>query len=149
MKEVTVEIIKKDMAKVFELATQAGVLEACIRATTEAKTLSPVAQINGGRLRNSIMYKMQDKKGGFNNSGGEKASKEITPEPQKLEGYVGSNLEYAVYQEFGTRKMRPQPFLRPAILFVQKGNVQDVIKRIKEETERGILKAGQKRETFR
>ena len=146
MKEVTVEIIKKDMAKVFELAAQAGVLEACIMATNEAKTLAPV---DDGMLRNSIMWKTNQRTGGFNNSGGEKASKQITPEPQKLEGYVGSNLEYAVYQEFGTRKMRPQPFLRPAILFVQKGNVQDVIKRIKEETERGILKEGQKRETFR
>lgn len=149
MKEVTVEIIKKDMKIPFDMGMNAGILESCIKVTANAKSLAPVAQINGGRLRNSIMYKMQDKKGGFNDSDGEKADKEITPEPQKLEGYVGSNLEYAVYQEFGTRYMAPQPFLRPALLFIQKGNLQDVIKRIKEETERGILKEGQKRETFR
>jgi HK97 gp10 family phage protein len=29
--------------------------------------------------------------------------------------YVGTNVEYAPYVEFGTRKMRAQPFLRPAL----------------------------------
>ena len=28
---------------------------------------------------------------------------------------VGTNVEYAPYQEYGTRKMRAQPFLRPAL----------------------------------
>jgi HK97 gp10 family phage protein len=28
---------------------------------------------------------------------------------------VGSNVEYAVYQEEGTRHMAPQPYLRPAL----------------------------------
>lgn len=28
---------------------------------------------------------------------------------------VGSNIKYAPYQELGTRKMRAQPYLRPAI----------------------------------
>jgi len=28
---------------------------------------------------------------------------------------VGTNTEYAVYLEFGTRKMQPYPFFRPAI----------------------------------
>lgn len=27
---------------------------------------------------------------------------------------VGTNVEYAVYQEFGTRHMQPQPYFRPA-----------------------------------
>lgn len=146
MKEVTVEIIKKDMKIPFDMGMNAGILESCIKVTANAKSLAPIAD---GRLRNSIMWSVPQLKGGFNDSDGEKAEKEITPKPQKLEGYVGSNTEYSIYQEFGTRYMAPQPFLRPALLFIQKGNLQDVIKRIKEETERGILKEGQKRETFR
>jgi len=27
---------------------------------------------------------------------------------------IGTNVEYAIYQEFGTRRMRAQPYLRPA-----------------------------------
>ena len=147
MKEVTVEIIKKDMKIPFDMGMNAGILESCIKVTTEAKSLAPFDE---GRLRNSIMWKTSQHTGGFNDSSSdEKADKELTVKPKKAEGFVGCNLEYAVYQEFGTRYMAPQPFLRPALLLIQKGDLQDVIKRIKEETERGILKEGQKRETFR
>lgn len=41
------------------------------------------------------------------------------PPPRKLPGYVtvyvGTNLEYARWVEFGTTRMAAQPFLRPAI----------------------------------
>ena len=140
---MTVEIYKKQgLEKALENATMKGILTACINIVTNAKTITPVDE---GRLRNSIMYKTQGKKGGFNNSGGEKASKEITPEPQKLEGYVGSNLEYAVYQEFGTRKMRPQSFLRPAIEFVRTGNKDEILKRMREEAEKEISRLNKKK----
>jgi hypothetical protein len=45
----------------------------------------------------------------------------ITPEgpfvtgPGKAEGFVGTNVEYAPYVEFGTRFGRAQPFLGPAL----------------------------------
>lgn len=32
-----------------------------------------------------------------------------------IRGYIGSNVEYAPYQEFGTSIMDAQPYLRPAI----------------------------------
>lgn len=32
-----------------------------------------------------------------------------------VKGYVGSNIEYAPFQEFGTSKMGAQPYLQPAI----------------------------------
>lgn len=132
---MTVEIYKKDISKALEESTMKGILETCIKVVTNAKSISPV---DDGRLRNSIMWSVPQLKGGFNNSAGEKADKEITPKPQKLEGYVGSNTEYSIYQEFGTRHMAAQPYLRPAIEFVRTGDKTEILKRMREEAEKEI-----------
>lgn len=132
---MTVEIYKKDISKALEESTMKGILETCIKIVTNAKSISPV---DDGRLRNSIMWSIPQLKGGFNDSPKEKADKEITPKPQKLEGYVGSNTEYSIYQEFGTRKMAAQPYLRPAIEFVRTGDKTDILKRMREEAEKEI-----------
>jgi len=39
----------------------------------------------------------------------------LTEQPPKNGAIVGTPVEYAIYQEFGTRKMNAQPFLRPAM----------------------------------
>lgn len=143
---MSVEIYKvKNLDDILQQGTNAGVLETCIKIATQAKVLAPVKD---GRLRNSIMYRTEFQEGMFNDSGGLSAPKKLDSQPKDNEGYVGSNLEYAVYQEFGTRYMAPQPYLRPAGLIVKGTGAGEVIKRIKEETERGVLKAGMKRETF-
>lgn len=58
---------------------------------------------------------------------------------------VGTNVEYAIYQEFGTRSMSSQPFLRPAARSVERemssvaGNansVEDAVKLVALEIER-------------
>jgi HK97 gp10 family phage protein len=137
----------KGLDKIIDKSIDVGILETCIKITAEAKSAAP---LDKGRLRNSIMYKTTSKDGGFNNdSSREKADRQLEIQPKKLEGYVGANLEYAIYQEYGTRKMAPQPFLRPAGLIVKSGNQADVIRRIDEEVKRGVLQAGQTRETFR
>ena len=41
---------------------------------------------------------------------------------------IGTTLDYGRYQEYGTRKMPPQPFLRPA-LDVARKSVKGVIKK--------------------
>ena len=56
----------------------------------EAKRLCPV---DTGRLRASIN----------------------TIKPRKLVRSIGTSVEYAPYVEFGTYKMRAQPYLRPAL----------------------------------
>lgn len=39
----------------------------------------------------------------------------ITTEVGNLEAEVGTNVEYALYVEFGTSKQSAQPFMRPAL----------------------------------
>lgn len=39
---------------------------------------------------------------------------------------VGTNVEYAVYQEYGTRYMEPQPYLRPAAREAQQ-NISNIV----------------------
>jgi len=61
-----------------------------LTAETEAKQLAPV---DTGRLRASLDH--------------------------KVEGhtvYIGTNVEYGKYQEFGTSNMKAQPFLKPAVI---------------------------------
>lgn len=64
-----------------------------IKCETTAKRMCAV---DTGRLRASI-------KGTIVDEGGE------------IVGYVGSDVEYAIYQEMGTERMAAQPFLRPAV----------------------------------
>jgi HK97 gp10 family phage protein len=46
--------------------------------------------------------------------------------------YVGTNVNYAIYQEFGTYKMKAQPFMRPAFDKNAPLIRQAIVKAIKE-----------------
>ena len=68
------------------------------------------APVDTGRLRNSITH-------------------EAVPDEGAV--YIGSNVEYAPYQEFGTRYQSGTPFLRPAVenhLDEYKGIVESELK---------------------
>ena len=52
------------------------------------------APVDTGRLRNSISHEVASDEGAV---------------------YIGTNVEYAPYQEFGTRYQSGTPFLRPAV----------------------------------
>lgn len=60
------------------------------KAEDHVKALAPV---DTGRLRASITHLVDDRS--------------VT---------IGTNVEYAKYQEFGTSKMKAQPFLKPGIM---------------------------------
>lgn len=83
------------------------ILQAGHRIEYESKKRVPV---DTGRLRSSL----------------------TTAEDRKSDEFkvrVGTNVEYAPYVEFGTRKMRAQPYLLPAFK-MYKNKVRDDIKRI-------------------
>ena len=138
---MTVEIIKYgDINKGINDGTSAIILDSVIRVANQAKSLAPV---DLGLLKNSIMWKVH----GNNSSPGEAPS--ISVSPKKDEGFVGSAVVYSIYQEFGTRWMAPQPFLRPAIALEMKGQDNaEVIAKILREKMNGALKEGQKRVKF-
>ena len=74
-------------------------LQKAIDVETKAKQICPV---DTGRLRGSITHVLGDENG------------------QQV-AYVGSVVEYAIYQELGTYKMGAQPYLRPALQSVMGG----------------------------
>jgi len=73
-------------------------LETGLIVEGDAKLLSPV---DTGRLAGSI----------------------TTTEQKPGVVYVGTNVEYAPYMEFGTSKTDAQPFLRPALLKAKGANL--------------------------
>ena len=81
----------KEVSEDIKAALLRG-LETCgLVAEGYAKKLAPV---DTGNLRNSITHDLDD---------GEPAV------------YIGTNVEYAPYQELGTIHMAAQPFLKPAV----------------------------------
>ncbi|MBO8173498.1 MAG: HK97 gp10 family phage protein [Bacillaceae bacterium] len=80
--------IAEKLRKVSELDKKVEVVTLAVER--EAKILCPVRT---GRLRASIH----------------------TGRHGPLERYVGTNVEYAPYVEFGTRRMSAKPYLRPAV----------------------------------
>lgn len=78
----------QQVLRLSEEATERAVTEIAIDVHREAVRLVPV---DTGRLKGSLFYDVD-----------------------KTEGIVGTNVEYAPHQEFGTYKMKKQPYLRPA-----------------------------------
>ena len=104
-KSVTI-ISYGDPTKGAQASIEAANLELVIKVAATAKSLCPVDE---GLLRNSIMWKTPKQ------SGLPAEGKAFSAEPGKGDGIVGSATEYAAYVEFGTRRQRAQPYLRPAV----------------------------------
>lgn len=91
-------------------ANEAGLLAVVLDIEGSAKLLSPW---DTGRLRGSITYRTTTRE--------DKPRPPAKPEdgvqsrPKKGEAYIGTNVEYAAHQEFGTVKMKAQSFLRKAV----------------------------------
>ena len=120
--------------EVIEAMQQAAVraLEKCgLVAEGYAKKLAPVGTPEstgipgyiGGLLRGSITHALSGKQPAIStyqdNAGTRRGSYSGTaPEESganKSAVYIGTNVEYAPYQELGTIHMKAQPFLKPAV----------------------------------
>ncbi|MCP4585641.1 HK97-gp10 family putative phage morphogenesis protein [Pseudoalteromonas sp.] len=149
LKNIEVIFKETNILDVLDEATIESTLQVAIEAAANAKSLCPVAEINGGRLRNSIMWKTKTEEGGLNEDEGSKAPYKVDENPRSdKEAIVGFNLDYGIYQEFGTRYMAPQPFLRPSMAIARGANVKEIIKKVQEEKLRGTLKDTKIRESF-
>jgi len=140
----TVFIKNTGIEKFIDSGNKNAVLELAINVSGMAKLYAPV---EFGRLRNSVMWKVKEKAGGHNDSGGMSNDKEIEVSPGEFDAYVGCNLDYAIYQEFGTRYMPPQPFLRPAIANVANKDAKDIIEKKVNADIKAWYDSGMKRET--
>ena len=112
-----------------EKGIEKTILESCIKVQAQAKKLAPVADVNGGRLRGSISYSTKLQSEG-----------DLDKVTSKDYGTVGTKVDYGVYQEFGTRNMPPQPFLRPSVGVLKNGATAQDIKDIMYQNMKQYLK---------
>ncbi len=141
---IEVDFIKSNILDVLDDATVKSSLELAVRGVAEAKSAAPK---DTARLVNSIMYRTLNKTGGLNDKGGDSAPFEVTARPKNdKEAIVGFNLNYGIYQEFGTRNVPPRPFLRVSMAILKGQNGLDVIKKIQEQDLKTRLKKGTKQE---
>lgn len=138
---MSVEIIKfGDVPKAIQEGNDRALLILVSRVTSFAKTKAPV---KSGQLRNSIMGRVEKQDFGFNQSGKKPAPSEITEKARQGEGYVGSNILHAIYNEFGTRKMAAEPFLRLAIAVEANGaKAKEAVRKYQNEAVKEGMRKG-------
>jgi HK97 gp10 family phage protein len=98
--------IKSDVEK----AVTRGLTAAAILVQGQAIELAPV---DLGNLKGSITYTVAGQRSQVRHPATVNEGIGVTDE--KKTAYIGTNVEYAPYQELGTSKMKAQPFLRPAL----------------------------------
>lgn len=144
----SVEITKYgNIEKAVEEGNRLAILAMVTKVTATAKALAPV---DLGQLRNSIMGRVYRKDLGFNDGSGDSADRKITETAKENEGYVGSGILHAIYNEFGTRKLAAQPFLRPAIAIEANGtSVAATVKKYQNESvTKGMRKGPRVKKVF-
>lgn len=82
----------KKILELLNIATLAGLEKVGMRAETHAK--EDYAPVDTGHLRNNINHEVDE---------------------SEMNMALSCNVEYAAYQELGTRKMKAHPYLKPAI----------------------------------
>lgn len=126
-------LVKKDNTKKIQKEVEQAIKKALVevgeKCTDYAVDLAPH---DTGLLRNSITYALDGEasaKGSYHADEGDGSGAYSGTVPKESKNhcvYVGTNVEYAPYQEFGTVKMKEaNPFIKPAV-----ANHQDVYQRI-------------------
>jgi HK97 gp10 family phage protein len=106
---------------------KAAIVQTMVRLRAQAVQLSPDDE---GTLKSSIMWRKSwgSDSFGFPSQDGGVPGAQI-PKPDGISGVVGTGIEYGVYQEFGTRYMPAQPYLRPAADSIRGATAQDIAKK--------------------
>ena len=99
---------RKNYGEAIDGALEAALIQAGVIVEGAASLLAPV---DTGRLRGSITW--QTIRSG---SKAGDAQDEISKPRARDEVHIGSNVEYAQHVEYGTRRTRAQPYLRPALM---------------------------------
>ena len=101
---------QSDFREILEVATERGLVKVGAHLEGLAVELAPVAT---GRLRGSIVYATKFDKSKWRSPA---ENKDIISGPKDDRTlHVGTAVKYAEYQEYGTRKMPAQSYLRPAM----------------------------------
>lgn len=148
-REVIFKGIKR-ITKMIDTGNENSLLELAIQGASQAKLLADFSQgFQTGQTRNSIQWITGvGKTGGLNDSPKKQADDKISVSLKNNQAAVGATTEHAVYLEFGTRKMAPQPFIRPSLAIIAGDSVKIVAEKMDAEIKKGPLKYGQVRETF-
>ena len=138
-----IEMIKfGDIPKAVQEGNEKAMIALLLKVAAQAKALAPV---DHGELRNSIMYSTKTETGGFNDSGGDPAKDKLRVRPKQGEGYVGTAVLHGVYQEFGTRFMNAQPYLRPAVSIEANGSkAKAAIEKAQDESVKREARSGRR-----
>lgn len=99
---------------ISERVISESVFEIALVVEGQAKLLAPV---DLGRLRGSITVQMRDR--GTEPDGPVEQGDVIQKPTDENVAFVGTAVDYAEFQEFGTVKMNAQPYLRPALDIAQ------------------------------
>lgn len=132
--EVRVEDHSKEIIDETGLAIQAALEIIGGKLERYAKQeLTASGAVDTGLLRNSVTYVVSGgspsiqtyhaDRGSSGKTAGSKSTGSVRigryrgtmGSPDENAVYVGTNVEYAPYIEFGTSRMKPRPYLRPAV----------------------------------
>lgn len=115
-----------ELVKKYPEAVKQGMIDDGFAIQGKAKRY---VAVDTGRLRASISVSWKE-----GDSGVEPPAESPIKKPtEDFEVRIGTNVQYAIYQELGTCKMPAHPYLRPAF----EEEIQNLLKYIKQEIERG------------
>ena len=118
-----VEDHSEEVLAALEKQIEAALIAVGAEAETAAKTNArDKGVLDTGRLMNSITFALDGEKANTreytDNNGRSFTTEGIAPkeaDKYRRSVIIGTNVEYGIYNELGTTRMKARPFLKPAI----------------------------------
>lgn len=122
----------KDYPEAIDNAIEGALVKAGAMVERQAAALTPV---DSGRLKGSVTYATKKERSDVRSPAS--PSDAVSKPGDKWTLYVGTNVEYAPYLEYGTVRTRKQSYLRPALHEYKHRIVRDFGKWVQERLKRG------------